>query len=104
MQMQLGLYVLIVCMLVVHGQLQLDKLVGKSSSKGNSAVEKKAHDVMGMVHSVWEEVVEKHQDGLLDPRASSLSASSSLSAEEAWYHYSASQKGVVDSARYVYSV
>ena len=53
------------------------------------------------VVSSWNQVVETHDAGLMDPKHSSELFSPGLSSSEAWHHYSAGQAGVVDSARFL---
>ena len=52
------------------------------------------------VQGVWEAVVEENQAGLVDAKYQGA-ASAPLSAREAWHHYTAGQRGVIDSARFL---
>ena len=79
--------------------LKLSRLVQKNRN-GNGLVIKSGEDVVGMVNSVWDDVVAKHQDGLFDPKAKGV-ISTKLTAREALYHYQASREGIVDSARFL---
>lgn len=78
-------------------ELHLTRLIKPTTT----AAERTGNDVVGMVNSVWESVVTKHDYGLSDPRSSSNALGSVLTPQEAAYHYSASQRGIVDSARFL---
>ena len=52
------------------------------------------------VQGVWGAVVEENQAGLLDAKHQAA-ASMPLTAHEAWHHYTAGQRGIIDSARFL---
>ena len=54
--------------------------------------------LMAHVEHAWDTVVAPHQAGLTEAKATALAAAP-LTAGEAWHHYEATGRGVVDSAR-----
>ncbi|KAH9255602.1 hypothetical protein BASA81_006432 [Batrachochytrium salamandrivorans] len=82
-------------------QLLLLVVVGLASALELTRLVKTDNNLVGMVGSVWDEVVSNHDFGLGDPKLPLAASKAALSKEEALYHYSASQAGVVDSARFL---
>lgn len=74
---------------------------GLASALELTRLVKTGNDLVGMVGSVWDEVVSSHDCGLGDPKLPLTASKAALSKEEALYHYSAAQAGVVDSARFL---
>eukprot|EP00966_Prymnesium_polylepis_P058356 1351394-Prymnesium_polylepis.1 len=56
-------------------------------------------ELMKHVSHAWDVVVAPHQAGLSDAKAAANEAVIPLGPEEAWHHFEASKRGVVDSAR-----
>ena len=81
--------------------IELSKLVipAKHHASNSGLMLRKGEDVVALVSPVWDQVVAKHQDGLLDPKQKASGVSTVLSANEAIYHYNAALNGIVDSAR-----
>jgi ankyrin repeat protein len=52
------------------------------------------------VKGVWDAVIEENQAGLVDAKQMSIQQPP-ITKEEAWHHYNAGKKGIIDSARFL---